>query len=499
MLVEQTLLVNDRNSEGWSGRSVGITLPQRVRRIASTGVDRIAEYDAALSGLEPGDRVAVLTEFPDGRTRLYPEVEISRFPLSDLIQLFWAPYLIGLTYLAIGIWIYRIRGQTRPGRALAFFCVCTAVVCGLLFDVLTTHWGTGIWVVAVSQLGGAVISMAMRFPEEWRPVERHPWLLAVPYLLAITLSGLTLFQVYDVAHPWDYLAPRNTSYLFAAGGALFFLGVMLVRARTGTTADIRRQARVVVLGAAIAFTPVVPWLAAPLFGVRTPFNSALFLPGLLLFPVALSVAILRYRLLEADMLANRALVYGALTAILAGAFTALIALSQRIFTNLTGERSDAAIVLTTLIVASASAPLKIRVQAIVDRQFRDSSQLPHALRTFGQEVQSFVQLNDPAQISRRLLEESARALGAQSAAVSMFVDGQPKTLHTYGPWRGEAWTSIPLHWRGRRLGLLLLGPRPGGAAYTRREVEALQGIADQVAHAIALAEQAAHTDTPLLA
>jgi hypothetical protein len=199
------------------------------------------------------------------------------------------------------------------------------------------------------------------------------------------------------------------------------------------------------------------------------------------------------------MLANRAVVYGALTAILAGAFTALIAFSQRIFTNLTGERSDAAIVLTTLIVAAASAPLKVRVQAFVDRQFRDSSQLPQVLRSFGEEVRSFVQMNDPTQISRRLLEETAHALGAQSAAISLVFDGRPKTIHTVGPWRGEAWSSIPLQWQGRRLGLLLLGPRPRGGNYTRREVEGLQGIATEVAHAIALAEHATRVDLPLRA
>ncbi len=492
ILVEQTLVVNDRSGEGWSGRNAGINLPQQVRRIAGRAVETVYQYDAALSSMAVGDRVPVLVQYPDGRTRLYTGIELIRFPTADLARLFWVPYLVGLTYLGIGIWIYRIRGQTRPGRALSFFCVCTAVVCGLLFDILTTHWGVGIWVVALGQLGGAVVSLAMRFPEQWRPVEGRPWLLSLPYVIAILLSASTLVQVYDIRHPWDYYLPRNMSYLFAAGGAAFFVGVMLVRARTGRNAEIRRQARVVVLGASIAFAPIIPWLSAPLFGIRIPFNSILLLPGLLVFPVALSVAIMRYRLLEADMLANQALVYGTLTAILAGAFTALIALSQRLFIGLTGERSDAALVLTTLIVASASAPIKARVQAFVDRQFRDSSQLPQPLRSFGDEVRSYVQLNDPIQISRRLLDESARALGAQSAAITLYAGSAQETLLTYGAWRGEAWTSIPLRYGDERLGLMLLGPRPRGGPYTRREVESLQRIVADVARVVALGRHAAH-------
>jgi hypothetical protein len=89
-----------------------------------------------------------------------------------------------------------------------------------------------------------------------------------------------------------------------------------------------------------------------------------------LMPIAIGVAVTRYRLYEIDRLINRTLVYGSLTAILAGIFTAGIGFAQRLFIATTGETSDAAIVLTTLVVATLYAPLRKRLEAVIDRRFK---------------------------------------------------------------------------------------------------------------------------------
>ena len=151
-----------------------------------------------LAAHQIGSSVAILTRLPDGSARVYPSVGLIQFPPQDMVRLFLLPYLVGLAYLAMGVWIYRARGQMRPGRALAFFCVSTAMSCTLLFDLDTTHVGTWIWTVAIAQLGGALVSLAMRFPEEWRFCTRWPWLLAVPYSVSVVLAVWGLWAVNDV-------------------------------------------------------------------------------------------------------------------------------------------------------------------------------------------------------------------------------------------------------------------------------------------------------------
>jgi hypothetical protein len=86
-------------------------------------------------------------------------------------------------------------------------------------------------------------------------------------------------------------------------------------------------------------------------------------------PVAIGIAILRYRLYDIDLLINRTLVYGSLTATLVLLYFGGIVVLQRLFVVLTGERSTLAVVGSTLLIAALFNPLRRRVQGFVDRRF----------------------------------------------------------------------------------------------------------------------------------
>jgi hypothetical protein len=87
-------------------------------------------------------------------------------------------------------------------------------------------------------------------------------------------------------------------------------------------------------------------------------------------PLAVGVAILRYRLYDIDVLIGRALVYVPLTAALGGLYAASIALFQRLFVSVTGQTSDAAIVITTLILAGVFTPARKALEGAVERRYR---------------------------------------------------------------------------------------------------------------------------------
>jgi len=91
---------------------------------------------------------------------------------------------------------------------------------------------------------------------------------------------------------------------------------------------------------------------------------------LLMTPVAYAISITRYRLWDIDIIINRALVYVPLTGIVAGLYAASTAFLQKLFLTFTGQQSDAAIVLTTLIIASTFTPIKNGLQRIVDKRFK---------------------------------------------------------------------------------------------------------------------------------
>ena len=88
-------------------------------------------------------------------------------------------------------------------------------------------------------------------------------------------------------------------------------------------------------------------------------------------PLALSIAVLRYRLYEIDLIVNRTLVYGALTATLVALYFGSVATIQTILRALTGqeEQPQLAIVVSTLVIAALFNPLRRRIQSFIDRRF----------------------------------------------------------------------------------------------------------------------------------
>jgi hypothetical protein len=91
--------------------------------------------------------------------------------------------------------------------------------------------------------------------------------------------------------------------------------------------------------------------------------------ALALFPITVGIALVKYHLYDIDVVINRTLVYGSLTAILAALYFGGIVVLQRLFVALTGERSTLAVVASTLVIAALFNPLRHRIQGVIDRRF----------------------------------------------------------------------------------------------------------------------------------
>jgi hypothetical protein len=136
----------------------------------------------------------------------------------------------------------------------------------------------------------------------------------------------------------------------------------------------RLQLRWFAYAAAITLTTgllyiVVGVFLAPNQTALREATFALFVGTASSLPIAVLVAISRYHLYDIDRIISRTVAYGALTAILAGLYAASVRLFNAIFVLFTGEGSEAALVLTTLVLATTFTPIKSRLERIAARRF----------------------------------------------------------------------------------------------------------------------------------
>jgi len=267
--------------------------------------------------------------------------------------------------------------------------------------------------------------------------------------------------------------------------AVLAVASIVVRYRAAAI-DGRRQIRWLLFAAVLALissTPLLYSQLAPNAG-RTTFDAlSLVFGALCLAPIATLIAITRYRLYEIDRIVNRALLYGALTAILAGVFTAGIGLAQRLFVAMTGVTSDAAIVLATLVVATLYAPLRKRLEAVVDRRFKFDELRFGAYR---HEIDRVLSIVEPTAAAERLIREAVTELGATGGAI-LSKDG--RVTASAGMWPGPGsrrgpTETVPIPGAASELATIVLGPRSDGHPYRPADLAELGSVASMIARAV---------------
>jgi hypothetical protein len=146
-----------------------------------------------------------------------------------------------------------------------------------------------------------------------------------------------------------------------------------------SNADQRQQTKWVVFGVAVAVVGVLTTIFTVGAAVdlqpeevsRKMLSMLLMDAFMLSIPVSIGIAVLRSRLFDIDVVINRTLVYGTLTALLALVYLGSVTATQAIFQAITGqeEQPQLAIVVSTLVIAALFNPLRRRIQSFIDRRF----------------------------------------------------------------------------------------------------------------------------------
>lgn len=370
--VEQTFLFNgigDPTDPAWSARGI---VPEGDQLVAVDGVPvtTSAGLGAELARREVGQTVVLSTRSRDGLPRTYT-VTLSDFPLPDFVRFFAIPYFIGLIYLVIGWWVFRLRRGEPTGRAFALTCALTAIAVGALFDLYTTHVFTWAWTIAVPNVGAATLALALVFPQTAGPVLRRPLVRLSSFIPGLLLAAYALYTLYwPGVDPYAYVVAWRIGYYYLGVGMAFLLGMMLYRWRSNTSPLVGAQSRIIFFGAVAGFAPLLIWVVEALvMGLTPTFNVLLNLGPLVLFPTAVAYAILRYRLLYTDVVVGQAMVYAIIGVITLAGYGLIITGLSWIAGTYIGADDPVAISLIVFLLVAAFQPLHERTRRLVNQAF----------------------------------------------------------------------------------------------------------------------------------
>jgi hypothetical protein len=298
------------------------------------------------------------------------------------------------------------------------------------------------WILPI--INGLTVFYILLFPTGRLPGRHWRWLgwltvafIVVGVILAAFSSGALLGILGPIQNPLGIEGFSSTYYkavLFTMAPLLTLAAALAVFIRLRRALGVERQQIKWFTYAAVASVSVtilayiVPGVIdTPTWLQRVGF--ALNIATIPALPVAIGIAILRYRLYDIDVVISRTLVYGSLTAILVALYFGVIVVLQRAFVALTGERSTLAVVTSTLLIAALFNPLRHRIQSFIDRRFyRSKYDARKTLESFSGKLRDETDLdalsNDLVGVVRETM---------QPAHVSLWLRPEPPSRASEGP------------------------------------------------------------------
>jgi PAS domain S-box-containing protein len=338
--------------------------------------------------------------------------------------------LIALVYLGIGLYVL-LRRWTAP-HSTHFFIFC------LVSFVLYSFWTTSKfdefdWIVYWSKIGANALQpalflhFALAFSSERR--QRKPWLVPLIYLPAAAIIGLQVMaiEVWSATellrYRLDQLATAHQALFYVLAAAVFYLHYRETKAPLE-----RQQLKWLTRGTLLAVAPFTLLSAIPYMADIAMPDALTKIAGICMvfLPLTFSWAIVRYRMMDVDLIFKRGVTYTLATAAVVGVYFSFLAIAGALAQARLRGFGIWGLFAAIIVAALLFEPLKRTIQLRVDRLFdRQSYDYRSTLITFGRALSSFTNLDA---LLRAIVDRLPRTLLVDRVAVFLpdSIEGAPR-------------------------------------------------------------------------
>ena len=501
-----------------------VKLGDQLVKINDNPVTNSLQMQDILQKYFPGESVSVTVRSEDGHERV-SAVTLQKFPSSDRSTYFVIPSILGFLFLVVSWWIFGLRRTETAGRAFSLFTSSLAIVISSTFDVYTTHAVTYIWTLSAGVAGGALVTLALSFPQELRVTLERPYLRWTGLILGLALVFLTFPNLYNFEKPTAYIRNWQYIYIFVAVSALFYIFSNLYHSLYAHSPVVKTQARMILWGTSISFGPLLIWLLAS-FIRPLNFSPYLFLP-ILLFPLVVAYTIMRFRFLRSDDWIRRGLIYAVFVVVIVVGYALLVTGLGLIFASVIPANSPIWVGVSFFLIALLFDTIRANLQRLIDGIFfRGQRAYTERLRDFSHQLTTALDLGSIGAILRQQIASTLSPdrvhiytydpLNDQFAALAtergrsssdirfgtasplaryfakeklpLYLDGasMPESLKPEQSRLTLLGARLFLALPGKEIptGWLALGPRLSGQPYTPQDLSFLESISDQASLAI---------------
>ena len=320
--------------------------------------------------LPPVIRFTVTLRYFDPPSTETISTTLIQFPWPDFLIIFGLPYLIGLMFLAIGLFVYQVQPTKRASKVFVGLCTAFAIYTGTLFNIYSYHQLTPLWAITTPFLAATLIDLGFVFPAVSSVVRRNPLLRMLLYVIAVALSLYSFIAVYSTSIT-GYFLPWRLSFSYVGVGIVFFWAFVFKSWFLNPTPLIRQQAVSILTGSLFAFLPVTFWLIfSGWFGNAFSFSLLLYavvFGPLILFPLSIAQAMLKTKQVAFDNALRRVILHAALILVIVVTFFLIIGALNTFLGVAVSTTSPIALTVYSVVVLVFLEPLRNWLLKIIER------------------------------------------------------------------------------------------------------------------------------------